>query len=764
MRIEKLNRLPFRRFGPDGPRPSKSDPADRTTRNWAARLGPAQQVLVAAAWGRATIRKAGKPHPNPSPEGEGLLLSLLPLMLLALPASAAAQDAASDDQAIILYHPRIDTIVVTAGGNLTPSRSDQVQMVTTITDVAQAPGVRLENRLRDEAGLAQFRRSDGRSAHPTSQGVTLRGLGGNASSRALVLLDGVPQADPFGGWVAWSAFDAVPLKGVRLARGGGSGADGPGALAGTISLSSDLTYGGYATLAGGSRGSSDLVAGFAPPIGSSDVAIDGRWARGDGFVPIRAADRGSVDRAAPYDQAGLGLRARFDPGRHDRVEVSVRGWRDRRDRGTDFTRSAIDGLDASVRYIVDPTPYDGWQMIALAYAQLREFDTGFASVAASRNSVTPALIQRVPALGLGARVEVRPPIGNSNPVRLGADWRRVSGSTQEQFFFTGTVPGRFRVARGASDTAGLFVDGSAQAGALQFSMSGRVDHWRIAPALRTERAIGGAVLTDARFAARSGWAGTGRAGVRWDSDGMALRAAGYTGWRLPTLNELYRPFRVGADATAANEMLRPERLWGGEAGLDWVGDGVSLSLTGYWNRLDHAIANVTLARGPGNFPGVGFVASGGSYAQRQNLDAIVARGVEAQGRLTLGPVELRATYALTDARVRAGGAAVVLDGRRPAQVARHSASLSALANLDAVTLDLRLRHMGAQNEDDLGTQRLRAATTVDAGASLRLTDALRLQLRAENLFDALVPAAFGAGGAVERASPRSIWMGVSAEF
>ncbi len=30
-----------------------------------------------------------------------------------------------------------------------------------------------------------------------------------------------------------------------------------------------------------------------------------------------------------------------------------------------------------------------------------------------------------------------------------------------------------------------------------------------------------------------------------------LRAAAYRGWRLPTLNELYRPFRAGADATAA---------------------------------------------------------------------------------------------------------------------------------------------------------------------------------------------------------------------
>ena len=688
------------------------------------------------------------------------------LIALALPAGAAAQEEVTvvEHGPIILYHPRIDTIVVTAGGNLTPSPSDRVQSATTITDIGQGLGQRTENRLRDEAGLAQFRRSDGRSAHPTSQGVTLRGLGGNASSRALVLLDGVPQADPFGGWVAWSAFDSVPLRGARITRGGGSGADGPGALGGTISLSSDMVDRATVGFSGGSRGSSDLVGGFGSDLSEGSVSIDGRWSRGDGFIPIVSDDRGSVDRAAPFDQAGLGLRARFGAGDNRRIEVTVRGWRDRRERGTDFSRSAVDGLDASIRYILDPTPYAGWQASLLAYAQLREFDTGFASVAADRNSVAPALIQRVPALGLGARLELRPPFGWSNPLRLGVDWRRVEGETQEQFFFTGTTPGRFRVAGGESTTVGAFADGFVRAGDVLFSLSGRIDHWRIAPGFRTERNIGGSIRSDDRFAARTGWAGTGRAGLAYESGDVTLRAAGYTGWRLPTLNELYRPFRVGADATAANELLRPERLWGGEGGIDWSGDGVGLALTAYWNRLENAIANVTLGRGPGTFPGIGFVAAGGNYAQRQNLDAIIAKGVEVQARAPLGPIELRATYAFTDAEVRASGAALALNGRAPAQVARHGASFSAVADLEPVKLELRLRHTGAQNEDDLGTQRLKAATTVDASASFEIAGDIRLLVRGENLFDALVPAAFGAGGAVERASPRSVWVGVSAAF
>ena len=131
------------------------------------------------------------------------------------------------------------------------------------------------------------------------------------------------------------------------------------------------------------------------------------------------------------------------------------------------------------------------------------------------------------------------------------------------------------------------------------------------------------------FADRSGWEGTGRAGFAFQaSDAVKLRGAAYIGWRLPTLNELYRPFRVGADATAANELLTPERLKGGEIGAEFDGADISLQATAFYNRLDNAIANVSLGTGPGNFPGVGFVAVGGIYRQRQNLDAIDSRGIE----------------------------------------------------------------------------------------------------------------------------------------
>ena len=679
--------------------------------------------------------------------------------LLAMPAAAMAQDVQvetvdsdNDGGCCSFWGKRAppEVIVVNGSGALRPSDADKVQAASLIVDVDPGLGARIENRLRDEAGIVQFRRSDGRSAHPTSQGVTLRGLGGNASSRALVTLDGVPQADPFGGWVPWSAYDAINVGGIVVSRGGGSGAGGPGALAGTIGLYSTMTDGVTASAAYGSRDSWDASASVGRKLGNGQVAVDGRYSRGDGFVPVASGQRGAVDRAAPYEQGGLGLRLRFDAGANSRIEASLRGFSDRRDRGTDFTASKTDGVDASLRVVHDPAGATQW--LALAYVQVRDFDSGFASVAAGRNSVAPALFQRVPATGLGARFELRPAIGGANPLRIGTDWRRTTGRTEEDFFFSGVTPGRHRIAGGSSDTVGAFAEwtaGDADDGFL-WTLSGRVDRWWLGEGYRLERNIGGSTITNLRFAARQGWEGSGRAGVRWTSDALSLRAAAYRGWRLPTLNELYRPFRVGAEVTTANEMLEPERLWGGEVGIDWASDGTKLSATLFANHLSNAIANVTLAP---------------NLNQRQNLDAIDSKGIEVSAEQAIGPATLRATYAFTDASVDASGTAATLDGRRPAQIAKHGGSVSLRSNGDGPFDGFAtLRYIGKQNEDDRGLLVLGDALTLDAGLSWRLNKAVSIEARGENLFDELVPAAISASGVVERAAPRTLWVGARVSF
>jgi outer membrane receptor protein involved in Fe transport len=71
-----------------------------------------------------------------------------------------------------------------------------------------------------------------------------------------------------------------------------------------------------------------------------------------------------------------------------------------------------------------------------------------------------------------------------------------------------------------------------------------------------------------------------------------------------------------------------------------------------------------------------------------------------------------------------------------------------------------VRRVGAQFDDDLNTDVLKGATTLDAFASWPLAGRLQLLARGENLTDALVMAGIGGDGSIERATPRTLWIGI----
>lgn len=619
--------------------------------------------------------------------------------------------------------------------------------------VATASG-RIEDVLRDVAGLTQFRRSDARSANATSQGATLRGLGGNASSRALLVLDGVPQSDPFGGWITWPAYAPERLGSVRVTRGGGSGTYGSGALAGTIEMESVGTgQGPTGSLAYGSRESVDGSAMLSGKLGQGFGFLSATYARGNGFIPIVAARRGPADIAAPYDQATLTARGVAPLDAQTELQASVMGFTDRRERGTILSDNGGDGADASVRLV-----HKGrWGVQALGYVQMRKFTSRAVAVDATRTTVTQSVDQyNVPSTGLGGRLEIRPPLGEAVELRLGADVRRTTGETNELFTYVAGKPTRIREAGGQSDTAGAFAELSAKLEALTLTGGVRADRWWIRDGRLVERTLAtGASIRNELAPDRQGWEPTARAGLAYDAGIVTLRAAAYLGWRLPTLNELYRPFRVGADATAANPALAPERMKGAELGIDLTpAEGVSLRATAFTNKLTDAIGNVTLAQGPGTFPGVGFVA--GAYRQRVNIDAVRSNGVELDARIERGDWRLAASYAYSDARISGSGRAAALDGLRPAQVPVHTGS----GTLGWRGLSTTLRYISAQFEDDSNSRRLNDALTLDAVAVLPVTDRMSLFVRGENVTDARVETAISATGVIERAAPRTLWFGL----
>nr|WP_232308242.1 TonB-dependent receptor [Tsuneonella dongtanensis] len=636
-------------------------------------------------------------------------------------------------------------IVVTGQGlpdtPATPAYGTQVIDREALTTV---PSGRIEDALASIAGFQQFRRSDSRSANPSAQGATLRALGGNASSRALVLLDGVPLSDPFFGYIPFSAIAPERLASARVTRGGGSGPFGAGALAGTIELASAgaTTLGPLSGQAlANDRGESETSLTIAPRLGAGFAVLSGRWDRGQGFWTTPAAQRVPASVRAAYDAWSVEGRAVAPLSPRIELQARMSAWDDQRTLRFAGADSSTEGQDASLRIV----GRGDWQFDALGYVQSRNFT----NVVVSSTRFVPTLDQRnTPSTGIGGKIEVRPPAGPETVLRLGIDYRRSDGTLFENAIstVTGEVTER-RTAGGTNSNFGLFAETDRSIGPLVLTGGLRADRFTIRDGFYRARAANGATVADNAFPDRSGWDVSVRAGaVLAAGGGVRLRAAAYTGLRLPTLNELYRPFVVFPVTTQANAALRNERLEGFEAGMDFApSPTIELSLTAFDNQVENAIANVTV---------------GTNLRQRQNIDAIRARGIEAGTRLSLGAFRLQGSLALTDAEARGSGAAAALDGKRPAQTPRVAGSATlGWQPRDGWMVSATLRHVGAQFEDDLETDRLPAATTLDAYAEIPLTGPLALVLRGENLTDETIVTRNQAGS-IDLGVPRTVWAGL----
>lgn len=668
---------------------------------------------------------------------------IVPAVMLAAPTVAVAQTP--DDNA------ETASIVVTGAGLPlppgTPAYGSVVIPRERLTDSASG---RIENILSDVAGFQQFRRSDSRSSNPSNQGATLRALGGNASSRTLVLLDGVPVADPFFGYIPFSALVPDRLSVVRVTRGGGIGAFGAGAVAGTIELASatrDQLPGLSASAFYGSRDATELSAGLTQDLGGGYVSVSGRWDRGDGFQTTPEDQRVAATVPAAYDGWSTNLRAVAPLSATSELQVRATLFEDRRTLRFAGADSMSQGQDASIRYI----SRGAWQIDALAYLQARNFSN---IVISSNAPFRRSLDQRnTPSTGIGGKIELRPPVGAAHLLRLGVDTRFATGDMYEDAYNANVAanPRTFlRHAGGEQWTRGLFFEDDwtpeALGGKLVLTGGARADRWSIRGGFYDQVNATTGAATETRFADRSDWAFSGRAGLLYHaSTAIAVRASAYSGFRLPTLNELYRPFVVFPITTQANDRLNPEKLKGAEAGIDLTpAPGVTLSATGFYNRLDDAIANVTLTA---------------TTRRRQNVQRIVAKGIELTAAARMGDVSLSASYAYSDSSVRAPGTA--LDGMRPAQVPRHMASATlGYAPVNGPSLSGTVRYVGRQYEDDLQSDVLPDALTVDAVARLPVGRSVSLVARGENLFDERVVTR-NAGGSIDLGTPRTLWFGIS---
>jgi outer membrane receptor protein involved in Fe transport len=671
------------------------------------------------------------------------------LIACALFLPVAAPLAAQDDSEMVGEEEMAEEILVTGRG-LDPALSNGIYATTTLDRevIIAAPSGRIEDVLRGVAGFQQFRRSDSRSSNPSAQGVTLRALGGNATSRALVLLDGVPLADPFFGYIPLSAIAPETLGEIRVTRGGGSGPFGAGALAGTIELDSadpSASDGFLGSAAINNRAETEASGVLTARLGRGFAVASGRWDRGQGFFTTPDSQRVPASARAAFDSWNVGLRAAAPLTDSIEVQARIGAFRDARTLRFAGADSTSAGEDASIRIV----GRGSWQFDALAYVQTRDFS----NIVISATRFTPTLDQRrTPSTGIGGKFELRPPIAEGHDIRIGADYRRADGELQEEALnaVTGAITERRR-AGGATANLGIFIEDDWQIGPLVINGGLRADRSSITGGFYRAVNAAGTPVSTLIADDRSDWSVSWRAGASFNATRrLGLRAAAYTGLRLPTLNELYRPFVVFPVTTQANADLANERLEGFEIGFDWQPvNALVLAVTAFDNRVENAIANVTIAP---------------NLRQRQNLPAIGAQGIEANLAVKLGDISLDGAIAWTDAEVRGRGPSLALDGNRPAQTPSFAGTLTlGWRPAERWQIAATLRHVSAQFEDDLELDSLAPATTLDAFLAAPLMGKLSVVVRAENLTGEQIITR-NQGGSIDLGVPRTAWLGLRYGF
>jgi len=596
-------------------------------------------------------------------------------------------------------------------------------------DLQDTPALQLDDDLRQVPGFSLFRRSSSRTANPTTQGVSLRGLGANGASRALVLEDGIPLNDPFGAWVYWDRVPVEEISDVEISQEGGSSLYGSDALGGVVQFVSRPTQPGGISLdtSYGSQNTPDFSLWAGGQKGKWESSIGGGVFNTDGYILTPEAERGSVDVRAGSRDGTADVMVGRKIG--EQSEIFARGWYldETRGNGTmlqrNDTKLGQGALGANLQL-------GSFGALTLRfYADAQTYHQTFSAIGPNRDSETLTDLQTVPSQGVGWSAVWSRQAGKRQTLVAGVDYHEEIGASHEVLLSGGTTDSS---SGGRQRTVGIFGEDLIQIAPRWFlSASGRVDVWSNfdAATLRVPVAPPG-TPTDTTFPDRSQNAFSPRLTLRNQINShVSWNASAYRAFRAPSLNELYRSFRQGNTFTEDNPFLVAEHLSGGDAGVVVTGFNGKLQAHGtvFYNQIVDPVANVTLMTTPTLIT-----------RQRQNLGRINAPGVEFGVTASIvRDFTISCAYQFVDSKVSSFPANTALVGLWVAQVPHNSFTFQArYANPRIVTVEVTGRAIGNAFDDDQNQFPLGSFFVLDAIVSRRVGGGVEVYAAAENLLNA----------------------------
>lgn len=596
------------------------------------------------------------------------------------------------------------------------------------TDITANPALTTDDLLRQVPGFSLFRRSSSRVANPTTQGASLRGVGASGPSRALVLEDGVPLVDPFGGWIYWDRIPRASLSSVEVFRGGSSSLYGSNALGGVVQFLSRVPEGPSASvdISYGNENTPDLSLWAGTALSRWDFETSADLSTTDGYILLPSSQRGPVDQPADSEHATLSASAGYRFADRGRFSLTGGYFTESRDNGTVLQDNSTATGFGSVA--IDAPIGDRAQISARLFGQAQGYDQTFSSVRSitvPRDTEVLTDIQHVPSQQLGGSAQWTESL-KDNTLIAGFDSQEVIGASDEQLVLASVLS----AAGGRERSSGIFGQDIFRIRKWSILAGARWDNWNNFRGSSIQTPQGGGTPTVATFPDRSENSFSPRLSIlRPLSGNLSLSLSGYRSFRAPTLNELYRSFQQGTVFTQSNPFLHAEKLTGAEAGLHAVGFDRKLEsrATFFWDDITDPITNVTISSGAT------------TTKQRRNLGRTRSLGVELDGAFHLSrSIEFSAGYQFVHAYVEDSSASLI--GKNVPEVPRNQFTWEARYwNPTRLMVSLQGRFSGAQYDDDLNTLLLTRYYVMDLFLGRQLPRGVTVYLAGENITNRRYP-------------------------
>lgn len=596
--------------------------------------------------------------------------------------------------------------------------------------LATTASITMDNQVRQLPGVELFRRSSSLVANPSSQGISLRGLGSTSASRTLVTLDDVPLNDPVGDWIHWEEQPELAVNSIEVVRGGASDLYGSSAIGGVVNvrLARPTATQGELRSSYGGEGTYDDSLRAETTHGPWGAMLTGGVLGTDGFIQEAPWQRGPVDIASNvHAQNGL-----IDIEHHAgplRLFGRGSGFNEARANGTPYQTNGT----RLWRYATG----GDWQgrrdgtLGVRVYGSAEHFRQTFSSISnlpifgdadcTYRCGETPSKFVLLPDNELGAAAHWSQPLGAGLLVLAGADVHDVRVWDREQSFGSSTAltnlgvhqrdPGLYAelmwVHKGWTATASGRMDWFQNYDGHMVTWNGTM--W--APSATQPPQFDQRVFDPRMGLSRKLW-------NHW-----ALSASGFRAFRAPSPSELYRSTQVGNQLTKPNGSLKSERATGWETGIANQERWGTIRASYFLTQINRPISAVTIN-----------AKSSPILLQRENLGQIESRGVAID--FEIAPqrwLALDGGYQHAQATVTRGTQDL---GNWIPEVARNMASLNLRAFKPRFgTLSLQSRLSGRQYDDDANANLLHGFFRLDAYGSHDLGKRLQVFAAGENLFD-----------------------------